>query len=50
MYTSTRVYAGEGKDVITVGGMNETMRVLYDNSYIFAEAGDDTVVIERTGG
>ncbi|EPM2183961.1 Ig-like domain-containing protein, partial [Escherichia coli] len=49
LYTSTRVYGGEGKDVITVGGMNEAMRVLYTDSYIFAEAGDDTVVIERTG-
>ncbi len=49
LYTSTRVYGGEGKDVITVGGMNEAMRVLYTGSYIFAEAGDDTVVIERTG-
>ncbi|EPC1716736.1 Ig-like domain-containing protein, partial [Escherichia coli] len=49
LYTSTRVYGGEGKDVITVGGMNEAMSVLYTNSYIFAEAGDDTVVIERTG-
>ncbi|WP_338900614.1 beta strand repeat-containing protein [Escherichia coli] len=48
LYTSTRVYGGEGKDVITVGGMNEAMRVLYTDSYIFAEAGDDTVVIERT--
>ena len=49
MLTNTRVYAGEGKDTFTMDGMNTAMRVMYAGSYLFMEAGDDTVTIKRTG-
>ncbi|HFL5051306.1 TPA: Ig-like domain-containing protein, partial [Escherichia coli] len=49
MLTNTRIYAGEGNDIFTMDGMNTAMRVMYSDSYLFMESGDDTVTIKQTG-
>ncbi len=49
MLTNTRVYAGEGNDTFTMGGMNTALRSMYAGSYLFMESGNDTVTIKRTG-
>ncbi|MFZ7215000.1 beta strand repeat-containing protein [[Pasteurella] aerogenes] len=44
-FTATRIYMGEGVDTYKLEAGNTAMQAMYGNSYVFMEAGNDTLEI-----